>query len=135
MSRYTLGMRDKCIHAITCLNIVGIVACYFMKTFTGQCKPRQIDGWLGWAMVLGSFQSRGVLLLLHIVGQGPDGPDIKLFILVGLGRSFFVCCLAHRGSTVGFILLQCSSGVVRHPRDLQVSVATHFCRVLIFASS
>ena len=27
------------------------------------------------------------------------------------------------------------SGVVRHPRDLQVSVATHFCRVLIFASS
>ena len=64
-----------------------------------------------------------------------DGPDIKLFILVGLGRSFFVCCLAHRGSTVGFLLLQCSSGVVRHPSDLQVSVATRFCRVLIFASS
>ena len=64
-----------------------------------------------------------------------DGPDIKLFILVGLDRIFFVCCLAHRGSTVGFLLLQCSSGVVRHPRDLQVSVATRFCRVLIFASS
>ena len=63
------------------------------------------------------------------------GPDIKLFILVGLGRSFFVCLLAHRGSTVGFLLLQCSSGVVRHPRDLQMSVATRFCRVLIFASS
>ena len=47
----------------------------------------------------------------------------------------FVCCLAHRGSTAGFLLLQCSSGVVRHPRDLQVSVATRFCRVLIFASS
>ena len=43
--------------------------------------------------------------------------------------------LAHRGSTVGFLLLQCSSGVVRHSRDLQVSVATRFCRVLIFASS
>ena len=28
-------------------------------------------GWLGWAMVLGSFQCRGVLLHLHIVGQGP----------------------------------------------------------------
>ena len=28
-------------------------------------------GWLGWAMVLGSFQCQGVLLLLHIVGQGP----------------------------------------------------------------
>ena len=64
-----------------------------------------------------------------------DGPDIKLFILVGLGRSFFVCCLAHRGSTVGFRLLQCSSGVAQHPRDLQVSVAPRFCRVLIFASS
>ena len=64
-----------------------------------------------------------------------DGPDIKLFILIGLGRSFFVCCLAQRGVTVGFLLLQCSSGVVRHPRDLQVSVATRFCRVLIFASS
>ena len=76
--------------------------------------------------------------LLHAGGSGVrlnDGPDIKLFILVGLGRSFFVCCLAHRGSTVGFLLLQCSSGVVRHPRDLQVSVATRFCRVLIFASS
>ena len=36
---------------------------------------------------------------------------------------------------VCFLLLQCSSGVVRHPKDLQVSVATRFCRVLIFASS
>ena len=25
--------------------------------------------WLGWAMVLGSFQCWGFLLLLHIVGQ------------------------------------------------------------------
>ena len=30
--------------------------------------------WLGRAMVLGSFQCRGVLLLLHIVGQGPAVP-------------------------------------------------------------
>ena len=28
-------------------------------------------GSVGWAMVLGSFQCQGVLLLLHIVGQGP----------------------------------------------------------------
>ena len=28
-------------------------------------------GWLGRAMVLGSFQCRGVLLLWHMVGQGP----------------------------------------------------------------
>ena len=33
--------------------------------------PFQEPGWLGWAMVLGSFQCRSVLLLLHIVGQGP----------------------------------------------------------------
>ena len=38
-------------------------------------------------------------------------------------------CLAHRGSTVGFLLLQCSSGGVRHPRDLQVSDSIHcFCQ-------
>ena len=58
--------------------------------------------------------------------------------MIGLdsySRQVFVCCLTHRGSTVGFLLLQCSSGVVRHPRDLQVSVAARFCRVLIFASS
>ena len=68
---------------------------------------------------------------MHAGGSGVrfgDGTDIKL---VGLGRSFFVCCWAHRGSTVGFLLLQCSSGVVRHPRDFQVSVATRSCRVLI----
>ena len=74
---------------------------------------------------------------MHAGGSGVrlnDGPDIKLFTLVGWGRSLFVRCLAHRGSTVGFRLLQCFSGVVRHPRDLQVSVATRFCRVLIFVS-
>ena len=32
--------------------------------------PGLSGGW-GWAMVLGSFKCRGVLLLLHIVGQGP----------------------------------------------------------------
>ena len=49
--------------------------------------------------------------------------------------TYFYLWLAQRGSTVGFLLLQCSSGVVRQPRDLQVSVTTRFCRVLIFASS
>ena len=34
-----------------------------------------------------------------------------------------------------FVLLQCSSGVVRHPGDLRVLDATRSCRVLIFASS
>ena len=54
-----------------------------------------------------------------------------------LGIIAFLSCEENerRISTVGFLLLQCSSGVVRHPRDLQVSVATRFCRVLILASS
>ena len=36
-----------------------------------KCNPPDFAGWLGWAIVLDSFQFRGVLLLLHIVGQGP----------------------------------------------------------------
>ena len=51
-------------------------------------------GWLGWAMVLGSFQCRGVLLLLHIVGQGPA--------IVGQG-------LAAGAGRVGYIFLYFSS--------------------------
>ena len=44
-------------------------------------------GWLGCAMLLGSFQCRGVLLLLHIVGQGPA------VLAAGAGRvgySFYI---------------------------------------------
>ena len=64
-------------------------------------------------------------------------PRHKAIYFSWMGRSFFVCCLAHRSSLVGFLLLQCFCGVVRHPRDLlQVSVRTRcFCRVLIFVSS
>ena len=51
-----------------------------------------------------------------------DGPDLKLFILVGWDRSPFVCCLVRRGSTNGLLLLQMiSSGVVWQSRDLQLS--------------
>ena len=48
-------------------------------------------------------------LIVHVGGSSVrlnDGPDIKLYNLVGWAWSFFTCCLAHRGSTVGFILLQ-----------------------------
>ena len=41
------------------------IAVHPAKTLSPQNR------WLDWAMVLGSFQCRGVLLLLHIVGQGP----------------------------------------------------------------
>ena len=50
-----------------------------------------------------------------------DGPDLKLFILVGWDRSSFVCCLVHRRSTDDLLLLQISSGVVWQTRDLHLS--------------
>ena len=39
---------------------------------------------MGWAMVLGSFQCRGVLLYLHIVGQGPAA------LAAGAGRVGYI---------------------------------------------
>ena len=44
-----------------------------------------------------------------------DGNDLKLFVLVDWGRSYFVCCLVHRGSTDDLSLLQISSGVFGSP--------------------
>ena len=70
-----------------------------------------------------------------------DGPDLKLFIFVGWGRILFACCFAHRGSTVGFLLLQCSNGVVRYPRlqrspDVGRSMlflsSPHLCFIIVF---
>ena len=62
---------------------------------------------------------------MHAGGSGVrlyDGPDLKLFILVGWDRSSFVCCLVDRASIdVFFCLLQVSSGVVWQTRDLQLS--------------
>ena len=51
-----------------------------------------ICGWLGWAMVLGSFQCRGVLLLLHIVGQGPA------VLAAGAGRVGYIFYSFHLSS-------------------------------------
>ena len=39
--------------------------------FTICEQHRRRSVWLGQAMVLGSFQCQGVLLLWHVVGQGP----------------------------------------------------------------
>ena len=61
---------------------------------------------------------------MHAGGSGvrlSDVPDLKLFILVGLDRSSFVCCWVHRGSTDDLLLLQISSVVVWQSRDLQLS--------------
>ena len=47
-----------------------------------------IYGWLGRAMVLGSFQCQGVLLFWHMVGKGP----VVLAAGVGwVGYVLFVC--------------------------------------------
>ena len=46
-------------------------------------------GWLGWAMVLGSFQCQGILLLLHIVGQEPA------VLAAGAGRMNFIFYVFH----------------------------------------
>ena len=51
-----------------------------------------------------------------------DGPDLKLFTLVGCDWSSFVCCLVPRGSTDDLLLLQISSCVGWQTRDLQISV-------------
>ena len=45
--------------------------------------------WLGWAMVLGSFQCRGVLLLLRIVGQG------LAVLAAGAGRVGYIFYIFH----------------------------------------
>ena len=40
-----------------------------------------------------------------------DGPYLQIFILVSWEWSFFYCCLAHRGSIDGSLLLKIFSGV------------------------
>ena len=55
-----------------------------------------------------------------------------LFFVLFFVVVFFVCW----PTGVQLLVFFSSGGVVRHPRDLQVSVATRcFCRVLIFVSS
>ena len=46
-----------------------IIDCMLQKW--QRCRPRSDCGWLDRTMVLGSFQCQGVLLLWHMVGQGP----------------------------------------------------------------
>ena len=54
--------------------------------------------WLGRAMVLGSFQCRGILVLWHMVGQGPavlaaGSGCVSCFFLFFFCFLFFVCFL------------------------------------------
>ena len=99
-----------------------VCACYLMNHWLEYCQiclsiveagSEEIRVWWPWSNFQGHYQ------IDSFGGSGArlnDGPDIKLFILVGWGRSFFVRCLAHRGSTVGFLLLQqCFSGLLDTP--------------------
>ena len=58
-------------------------------------------------------------------------------MLTGWDRSFFVRCLAHRGLTVGFLLLQCFSGLLDIPGSPGVGHDTfrsspHLCFIIVF---
>ena len=56
------------------------------------CFHQSFSGWLGWAMVLGTFQCRSVLLLLHIVVQGPA------VLAAGAGRVGYIFYIIHLSS-------------------------------------
>ena len=62
-----------------------------------------LRGWLDRAMVLGSFQCRGVLLLWHMVGQGPavraagaGWVGYVLFFFIGLSEPEFYGDLVYK---------------------------------------
>ena len=54
--------------------------------------PLLWTGCFDWAIVLCSFQCRGVLLLLHIVGQGPA------VLAAGAGRVGYISYIFHLSS-------------------------------------
>ena len=60
--------------------------------------PRKLTRRLGWAMVLGSFQCRGVLLHLHIVGQG------LAVLAAGAGRVGYIFYIFHLSSLSNVLL-------------------------------
>ena len=59
--------------------------------------------WLGWVMVLGSFQCWGILLFLRIVGQGPAvlaagaGRLSCIFFIFFNYLPFLMCCFLGDG--------------------------------------
>ena len=69
----------------------------------------------------------------------PMVPLVKLRthgILVGWGRIFFVCCLAHRGSTVGFLLLQWCCSIPQGSPGVGSNTlflsSPHLCFIIVF---
>ena len=73
-------------------------------------SPLNLHRWLGWTMVLDSFQCRGILLLLHIVWQGPA------VLAAGAGRVGYIFNLSSISNVLSFgrrltWLKYCSSAV------------------------
>ena len=148
VSKFNVGLKKLLHQGLLEPEFCGDLVCRFKKIvggadFSGQfggvvVRCRRIEYGVGVVrrsacLVFGPVAVGGFASLFDClpVGRGSgvgldDGPDVGLFVLVGLGRGFFVCCLACRGSAVGFLLLQCSGGVVRHPGGLRVSVAARF---------
>ena len=88
----------------SCIKVLKSVSLFIPLKYRVFCRKINIfnPGWLGWAMVLGSFQCRGVLQLLHVVGQGPAvlatgagcvGYFIYLFFLFFIYLPFLMSCL------------------------------------------
>ena len=69
---------------------------YLKKSTVNLLNHEKMSGWLGWAMVLGSFQCQGVILLLHIVGQGPAGA-LYFFYIFFIYLPFLMSCLLGDG--------------------------------------
>ena len=69
-----------------------VIVPYILKTISCMNIIIWDSGWLGWAMVMGSFQCRGVLLLSHIVEQGPA------LLAAGVGRVGYIFYIFHLSS-------------------------------------
>ena len=76
LKNHHFSNKNKEIQPCKACNTTQCCSTDIMLTWRAIITPRMItsphpnSGWLGWAMVLGIFKCRGVLLLLHIVGQG-----------------------------------------------------------------
>ena len=88
--------------------IIGFCTLFFLilqesSPFTIKClrlRQKLRCRWLDRAMVLGSFQCRGVLLLWHMVGQGPA------VLAAGMGRVGCFYIFSSRLSYFPFLMPQ-----------------------------
>ena len=108
------------------MSIILYLTCCKWEKNTRGIQVRSADSGIP---VCTKYQTQG--------GRGVAINYIKLFILVGWGRSFFVHCLAHRGSTVCFLLLQCFSGLLGTQGSPGVGrntflLSPHLCFIIVF---